>query len=163
MDAFTREVLAYVLSLSYEVDFVLEAVNILMAKHGGELHTDALIHSDQGCHYTSHKFLEIIANSELRRSMSRKANCWDNAPQESLFGHMKDEIRILKGDNHQDITRKIDDWMDYYNRERYQWSLAKLSPNEFYRYITTGKYPLSIEPPDIQKVGIINDSHENDA
>ena len=36
----------------------------------------------------------------------------------------------------------IDDWMDYYNNERYQWELAKLSPNEYYQYITTGIYPL---------------------
>ena len=147
MDAFTREVLAYIVSLSLEVDFVLETVNILMADHGNELHTDTLVHSDQGCHYTSHKFQEILANSELRQSMSRKANCWDNAPQESLFGHMKDEVRILPSDTHRDIVKKIDDWMDYYNRERYQWSLAKLSPNGFYRYITTGEYPLPGTPP----------------
>jgi len=147
MDAFTREVLAYVVSLSIDVDFVLETVNLLMENHGGELHTDTLIHSDQGCHYTSHKFQDIIASAELRQSMSRRANCWDNAPQESLFGHMKDEIHIMPSDSHQDITRKVNDWMDYYNSERYQWSLAKLSPNEFYQYVTTGEYPLPINPP----------------
>ncbi|EGB94749.1 ISCpe6, transposase OrfB [Clostridium sp. D5] len=37
---------------------------------------------------------------------------------------------------------RIDDWLDYYNNERYQWQLAKLSPNEYYQYITTGNYPL---------------------
>jgi transposase InsO family protein len=50
MDAFTREILAYSLSISAEVDFVLETVNMLTANHGHELKTDALIHSDQGCH-----------------------------------------------------------------------------------------------------------------
>lgn len=152
MDAFTREVLAYVVSLSVDVDFVLETVNLLMENHGDELYTNALVHSDQGCHYTSHKFQEILASLELRQSMSRKGNCWDNAPQESLFGHMKDEIRILPSDSHQDIKRKIDDWIDYYNNERYQWSLAKLSPREFYRYVTTGKYPLPI-PPTQEAIG----------
>lgn len=147
MDAFTKEVLAYVVSFSVEVDFVLETVNLLMENHGSELRTDALVHSDQGCHYTSHKFQEILASLELRQSMSRRGNCWDNAPQESLFGHMKDEIRVLPSDSHQNIKQKIDDWMDYYNNERYQWSLAKLSPHEFYRYVTTGEYPLSTPPP----------------
>ena len=41
----------------------------------------------------------------------------------------------------EDVKRAVDDWMDYYNNERYQWSLAKLSPNEYYEYITTGAYP----------------------
>ena len=76
--------------------------------------------------------------------MSRRGNCWDNAPQESFFGRMKDHI----GDKLKDCTMYcevlaiIDDWMDYYNNDRYQWELAKLSPNEYYQYITTGIYPI---------------------
>ena len=42
----------------------------------------------------------------------------------------------------QDAKKTIDDWMDYYNNERYQWDLAKLSPAQFYNYYTTGKYPI---------------------
>ena len=41
-----------------------------------------------------------------------------------------------------DTKAKIDNWMDYYNKERYQWQLCKLSPDEYYEYITTGNYPL---------------------
>ena len=149
MDAYTKEVLAHVLSASLEVDFVLITVQLLMEKHGGELKTDALIHSDQGTHYTSTKFVEIIANSELRQSMSRKGNCWDNAPQESFFGHMKDHVIINASDQHHDIARKISDWIEYYNNDRYQWQLARLSPSGFYQYIQTGNYPLPIEPPPL--------------
>ncbi len=121
MDAFTKEILAHVVSPSLVVDFVLMSVQILMGKHGKELKTTVLIHSDQGCHYTSHDFRDIFDNKELRQSMSRKGNCWDNAPQESLFGHMKDEIHINPSDRHADIAKKIDDWVDYYNNDRYQW------------------------------------------
>ena len=39
------------------------------------------------------------------------------------------------------MQRSIDDWMDYYNNDRYQWALAKLSPNEYYQYLTIGSYP----------------------
>lgn len=92
LDAFTKQVLAYVLSESLEVDFVLETVKLLIKKHGVSLDDETLIHSDQGCHYTSKKFRQIISDAKLRQSMSRKGNCWDNAPQESFFGHMKDEI-----------------------------------------------------------------------
>ena len=79
----------------------------------------------------------------LRQSMSRKGNCWDNAPQESFFGHMKDELaeKIPNWTCFADVQRSIDDWMDYYNNDRYQWDLAKLSPNEYYQYLTTGSYP----------------------
>ena len=147
LDAHTKEVLSYVCNLSLEVDFVLLAVHQLMEKHGHELITDCMVHSDQGCHYTSTKFIDLIASSNLRQSMSRRANCWDNAPQESFFGHMKQEIRLKFSAVHQDIVRKIDDWMEYYNNDRPQWALAKLTPTEYYTYQLTGEYPLSVPPP----------------
>lgn len=147
LDAFTKQLLAYVVSDSLEVDFVLETVNMLMANHGCSLSVETMINSDQGSHYKSVKFITLIRDSELRQSMSRKANCWDNAPQESFFGHMKDEIDISHCRTHEGVKTVIDDWADYYNKERYQWDLARLSPDEYYAYITTGKYPLGIKVP----------------
>lgn len=144
MDAYTKEALACVCSSSCEADFVLDAVNQLMEKHGSELHTDVLIHSDQGCQYTCSRFVTILNDYGLRQSMSRRGNCWDNAPQESFFGHMKDELHINGSDGHKVVTQKVMDWIDYYNNERYQWSLAKLSPAEYYRYVTTGEYPIPV-------------------
>lgn len=86
MDAYTKEVLAWVCSLSFDVDFVKASVEQLLASHGNELKTDALVHSDQGAHYTSHAFRDILSDASLRQSMSRRGNCWDNAPQESFVG-----------------------------------------------------------------------------
>lgn len=161
MDAFTKEVLSCVCRTSYETDIVLDALNQLMEKHGAELKTDVLIHSDQGCQYTSSRFVTILNDYGLRQSMSRRGNCWDNAPQESLFGHMKDEIRLNPTDGHNQVEQKVLEWVDYYNNERYQWSLAKLSPAEYYRYVTTGEYPLPLEsnggsapePPEFNRFG----------
>ena len=56
---------------------------------------------------------------------------------------MKDEINVGKCKKFNEVKAIIDDWLDYYNNERYQWHLAKLSPNEYYNYIKTGIYPLS--------------------
>lgn len=70
-------------------------------------------------HYTSYKFIEIVNDYELRQSMSRRDNCWDNAPQESFFGHMKDEIDITECSSFDEVREIIDDWIDYYNNERY--------------------------------------------
>ena len=158
LDAYTKQILAYVLSESLEVDFVKETVEILIRDHGVSLHKETIIHSDQGSHYTSVKFIEIVENSELRRSMSRRGNCWDNAPQESFFGHMKDHLlpRIEGATRYSQIEAAVDDYMDYYNNEYYLWNLAYLSPNEYYEFVTTGVYPLDIpnppKPPVIEKL-----------
>lgn len=143
LDAYTKELLAYVLSESLEVDFVIETVNMLVRDHGISLNDETLINSDRGSHYTSVKFIELLKDSNIRQSMSRKANCWDNAPQESFYGHMKDEINLSDCNSFEQIKSVIDDWMDYYNNDRYQWELAKLSPCEFAEYTRTGIYPLA--------------------
>ena len=149
-DAYTLQILAYVLSESLEVDFVLETVNILIANHGASLDDETLIHSDQGCHYTSKKFREIVKDSNLRQSMSRRGNCWDNAPQESFFGHMKDHImdKIAAAECFEEAKAIIDDYMDFYNNDNGIWELAKLTPNEYYEYCITGIYPLLKYNPD---------------
>lgn len=144
MDAYTKQVLSYTLSPSLEVDFVLDAVYLLIQEHGVSLHAETVIHSDQGCHYTSCKFIELVERNDLRRSMSRRGNCWDNAPQESFFGHMKDLIDLTGDPSYDEVKAVVDDYMSYYNNERYQWDLAKLSPNEYFSFVTTGTYPLEL-------------------
>ena len=144
-DAFTNEVLSYVVSESLEIDFVLLTVKQLFEKHGATVKAkETIIHSDQGCHYTSITFQKLLKDKELRQSMSRRGNCWDNAPQESFFGHMKDEIDISHCHTFEELVAVIDDYMDYYNHERYQWDLAKLSPSEYYQYWITDIYPISV-------------------
>lgn len=149
MDAFTKEILAYVFSITCETDFVMEMIEQLMAKHGSELKTDALIHNDQGTQYTSSKFAMLLKDCGLRQSMSRAGNCWDNAPQESFFGHMKDAVRINASDTHGEICMKVGEWIEYYNNVRPQWSLDKLTPVEYYSYVTTGVYPLPVKPQSV--------------
>ena len=149
------------IQFSLEVDFVLETVNKLTSEHGVSLQAETIIHSDHGYHYTSHKFINILHDKKLRQSMSRRGNCWDNAPQESFFGHMKDHIKPKLANclTFDEVKVVVDDYMDYYNNRRYQWKLAKLSPNEFHNFVTTGKYPLGIPrippAPVIQKQGYL--------
>ena len=144
-DVCTKEILAYVLSPNLKVDFVLKTVEILLKEHGKELTEGTILHSDQGCHYTSKRFIEMLADNDFFQSMSRKANCWDNAPQESFFGHMKDEIedKLRRCKTFDQVKALIDDCMDYYNNDRCQWELAKLTPREYYEYRMTNGYPLA--------------------
>ena len=158
LDAFTKQILSYVLSSSLEIDFVKKTVEILVRDHGISLHKETIVHSDQGCHYTSLTFIKILKDNDLRQSMSRRGNCWDNAPQESFFGHMKDHIsdRIAECTRFDQVKYHVDDYMDYYNNDRYVWELAYLSPNEYYKFVTTKRYPLNIpnppKPPVIEKM-----------
>ena len=118
----------------------------MCAQYGAELDNSTIVHSDQGCHYTSKAFIRKLQDKEFVQSMSRRGNCWDNSPQESFFGHMKDEIRELVSncETFAEVKAVVEDWMDYYNNDRYQWDLEKLSPREYYTYRQTGVYPLII-------------------
>ncbi len=143
MDAATREILAYQVSESLEIDFVLETVQELVDKYSCELDDQTIIHSDQGSHYTSKAFIEALKDNNFIQSMSRKGNCWDNAPQESFFGHMKDEIglKVDRAKGFGWVCQIIDDYIDYYNNERGQWELKKLTPREYFDYLLTGSHP----------------------
>lgn len=154
-DAYTNQILSYVASESLEVDFVLKTIEQLIENHPIPKNQKTLIHSDQGIHYTSMKFQSLLNDKELRQSMSRRGNCWDNAPQESFFGHMKDDMKNLNHLNtFSELQIKIDDYMDYYNNDRYQWNLAKLSPNQYAEFIKTGVYPLAhlVKTPKVPMV-----------
>ena len=146
LDAFTHEVLAYCLSENLKVDFVLDSVDRLVKEHGSTLDNETIVHSDQGSHYTSRAFIQRLKDQEFIQSMSRRGNCWDNAPQESFFGHMKDEITdvITSCKRYDDVKAVVDDWIDYYNTDRGQWCLLKLTPKEFYEYQLSGVYPLQV-------------------
>ena len=144
LDAYTHEILAYMLSQNLKVDFVIKTVDFLVEKYGSSLDDWVYVHSDQGCHYTSKDFIKKLKDKNFKQSMSRKGNCWDNAPQESFYGHMKDEIKyeVAKCKTYDDVRFIVKDWMQYYNNERYQWDFLKLAPKEYYEYIKTGYYPI---------------------
>jgi putative transposase len=90
-----------------------------------------LIHSDQGVHYTSPVFQKLVKKLGLRQSMSRRGNCWDNAPQESFFGHLKDETSIKACTTLDELKKEIKQYMIYYNHYRYQWNLKKMTPVQY--------------------------------
>ena len=57
--------------------------------------------------------------------MSRKGNCWDNAPIESFFDHMKDDIIFKELESLEEVRYQVKRYMDYYDKHRYQWGLKK--------------------------------------
>lgn len=130
-DGSTNEILSYQLSNRMTLEIATDTIKNLIRKNKNLLRQDSFIHSDQGAHYTSPKFQKLLKKYKLGQSMSRKGNCWDNAPQESFFGHMKDEIDYKSCATFKELQHLIDDYMDYYNNYRYQWGLKKLTPVQY--------------------------------
>jgi putative transposase len=133
-DSSTNEILAYNVSDSLTLDIATDTIHKLK-NNEVKLAKDALIHSDQGAHYTSPTFHKLVKSYGLKQSMSRRGNCWDNAPQESFFGHFKDEANIKSCHSLDELREEIDQYMNYYNNYRYQWKLKKMTPVEYRNHL----------------------------
>ena len=133
-DAETNEIVSYYTSDSLDIELSLNVVRNLRRKRI-LLNKDVLIHSDQGSHYTSPKYQLLLKKQKITQSMSRRGNCWDNAPMESFFGHMKDEIELDTCKNIKDVKKVIEKYMKYYNNERYQWNLKKMTPVQYRNHL----------------------------
>lgn len=134
-DASTNEIMAYRLSTNLYLDFVLKTMWDLKEQKEVPIPEDAFVHSDQGSHYTSPTFQTLLKEMNLGQSMSRKGNCWDNSPQESFFGHMKDEIDLKKISTFDELQIEINRYIEYYNNYRYQWNLKKMSPVQYRNHL----------------------------
>nr|WP_256257414.1 MULTISPECIES: IS3 family transposase [unclassified Paenibacillus] len=94
-DGATRQILAEYVSSTLELSLVERTLDRLLERLGGNLHPEAILHSDQGMHYTHPKIRLRIQKAGFKQSMSRKGNCWDNASMESFFGHLKDDVQFV--------------------------------------------------------------------
>ncbi len=89
-----------------------------------------ILHSDQGNQYCSHAYHVLTQQADIVPSMSRRGNCWDNAPIENFFSHLKEEaLRHYRNLTFRDMQQVIDDYMTFYNYERIQLK-TKLTPYE---------------------------------
>lgn len=124
-DLCTKEVVAYKVSDKHDLALILGTLEQMSKQN------NAIMHSDRGGLYTSFQYIQKLKELNLIRSMSRSGNCLDNAPIESFFGHLKDEIEYKKCKTLDEIRAKIDEYMYYYNNNRYQWGLNKMTPLEY--------------------------------
>ena len=127
-DVATREIVAYELSTSLRMEIVYRTLTKLESCYENQLHPEAMIHSDQGFHYTHPEYQSRVKEMGLLQSMARRGNCLDNAPMESFFGHMKDEVPYKNANSLAELKYMIDDYMDHYNNTRKQWTLKKMTP-----------------------------------
>lgn len=123
-DICSGEVVAWNLARSLEMELVMGTIGAMK----GGAYRNAMIHSDQGFHYTNPLYADAIQKLGMVQSMSRKGNCIDNAPIESFFGHLKDEVDYKSCKTFEELYALFEEYMRYYNHERHQWKLKKMTP-----------------------------------
>lgn len=95
-------------------------------------------HSDRGSQYCSHEYQALLRRHEVRVSMGRKGNCYDNALVESFFGTLKTElVHHRRYQTREEAAREISEYIDlFYNRQRRQARLGYLSPVAYTQQFT---------------------------
>lgn len=126
----SNEIEIFEIGISPSIDFVLKPFRKYFESIQDSVRKRMIVHSDQGFQFTHQRFRELLMEFGIRQSMSRKGNCLDNAPIESFFGHMKDEVPYKYCLNLSDLKTRLKKYVDYYNNERPQWGLKRKTPAE---------------------------------
>lgn len=118
-DLFDGFIVAHKLGRQHSVSLVTDTLK--MAKRKEKVTDGTLLHSDQGHQYTSHPYFVLTKEYNIIPSMSRRGNCWDNAPMENFFGHLKEEaLRQYPTLTFKETKQIIDEYIYFYNYERIQ-------------------------------------------
>jgi len=118
-DLFDGFIVAHLVGRENNIALVTNTLKLAIQRE--KITDKALLHSDQGFQYTSHPYFVLTSKNNIQVSMSRRGNCWDNAPMESFFGHFKEEaLRQYPTPTFQQAQKIVDDYIDFYNYERIQ-------------------------------------------
>lgn len=109
-------------AFSQSNSIALVTATLRQAKAKEKVTAGLILHSDQGHQYTSQAYHDVLTQEyNITPSMSRRGNCWDNAPMENFFGHLKEEyLRQFKTPTLAEAQLLIDEYIHFYNYERIQ-------------------------------------------
>ncbi len=132
MDLFGQRVLGLSMSESMTKELVIKAFDEAYRRSGKP--SEGLIHSDRGSQYCSLAYQKMIERYGFTCSMSRRANCWDNAPMEAFWGKMKTEwLNGRRFRTREEARRSVFEYVEiFYNRQRLHASNGYLTPEEFH-------------------------------
>jgi putative transposase len=136
-DLFNGEIVGYALGARITKDLVVRSLDMAVARKKPE--PGLIHHSDRGSQYCSQDYQTLLEQFHMKVSMSRKGNCYDNAPMESFWGTLKNElIYHQRYMTREQAMREITEYIEiFYNRQRIQARLGYLSPaayeQQFYR------------------------------
>jgi putative transposase len=133
LDRHSRRVLGLAFSARIDASLPEAALRQALMRRGRRLHTHLLHHSDQGLQYASASYRALLAQHGLTASMSRKANCYDNAHMETFWGTLKAELIASRTfATHSEARLAIFDYVEsFYNRVRLHSALGFRSPVDF--------------------------------
>jgi transposase InsO family protein len=131
LDLFSRQVVGWAMSAWMTADLVMDALQ--MARWRRRPGKGLLVHSDRGSQYASGRFQALLKDQGYVCSMSRKGNCWDNAPAESFFHTLKTElIHHRRFETREQAKQEIFEYIEvFYNRQRKHSTLGYRTPSEF--------------------------------
>lgn len=115
-DLFDGFIVAHQLGTENSLALVLNTIK--QAKQNEKNFEGVILHSDQGHQYTSHGYHTLTHDCAITPSMSRRANCWDNAVMENFFGPLKEEyLRHIKNPSFEQVCQLVDDYIHFFNYE----------------------------------------------
>lgn len=129
-DMFDKSIISWHLSSAIDMQLVFDTVKQAMFKVPLRERKELILHSDQGSHFTSDQYKELLVMNGVVQSISAKGSSVDNAPIESFFAILKTEcIYLEKNLKKKNVSVVINEYMNYYNNERLQEKLKELPPN----------------------------------
>lgn len=132
LDLFSRRIVGWSMSDTLDAANVCNALKMAVGRR--QPSAGLIIHSDRGIQYASAEFRQLLAQYDFKQSMSRKADCLDNAVAESFFGTLKSELESNVFASHAEARRVVFDYIEcFYNTERLHSYLGYKSPVEFER------------------------------
>lgn len=132
IDLFSRRVVGWSMKPEMRSSLIIDALEMAWLHRSPDKTVMRIFHSDRGSQYASHEFSWLLRQRGITHSMSRKGNCWDNAPSETLFASLK--VERLHGQRFQTIRQAMDEiiaWLRWYNQTRMHSTLGYLSPAQF--------------------------------
>ena len=146
-DLHSRRIVGWAISSSMTTELVLKAFDQAIALRNPP--AGLVIHSDRGSQFASEAFRKRLKNHKLVQSMSRRGNCYDNAPMESFFKSYKTEgVSDTLFETHEEASRSAVEYIErFYNRDRLHSSLGYQSPIEFEKTLKTEKRNLPSSEP----------------
>jgi len=130
-DLYNNEVVSYRISDKNDLKLVTDTVKSAYKRVSAK---GVLLHSDQGSQYMATQYHNLLKRYNIQASMSRRGNCLDNAAIESFFGHLKSELIYLNNyKDKQQLIKDVTQYIKFYNNQRIQAKLNKMSPIEYRR------------------------------
>jgi len=140
LDLYARKLVGWAMSETMPLELTLQALELALGWRDTE--EGMVHHSDRGSQYAANDYREKLEALGITVSMSRKGDCWDNAPMESVNGTLKVEcVNDVHFETREQARREIVEYIGYYNTERRHSSLGYLTPAEFERRWREGSNP----------------------